>query len=186
MRSSRKSVSSSFGVDSCYLLYCWGSSLDSLTKLRAFQAQIQGCCCCKSERRFCYIGGECYWRRRKFTQGCAHFSEWQVRFFDFHLNFRTDLIFLIACRVANFALWSFGMKLWNVYNFISIFSVADVYLYGGCITSWRLANGKDLLFVRPDAVFNKKKPIRFLPAWFSFRLFLLFYVSIARSSIPGK
>lgn len=96
------------------------------------------------------------------------------------------LIFLIACRVANFALWSFGMKLWNVYNFISIFSVADVYLYGGCITSWRLANGKDLLFVRPDAVFNKKKPIRFLPAWFSFRLFLLFYVSIARSSIPGK
>ncbi|KGN53321.1 putative glucose-6-phosphate 1-epimerase [Cucumis sativus] len=38
-------------------------------------------------------------------------------------------------------------------------SEADVYLYGGCITSWRLANGKDLLFVRPDAVFNKKKPI---------------------------
>lgn len=38
-------------------------------------------------------------------------------------------------------------------------SEADVYLYGGCITSWRLANGKDVLFVRPDAVFNKKKPI---------------------------
>ncbi|XP_022136851.1 putative glucose-6-phosphate 1-epimerase [Momordica charantia] len=38
-------------------------------------------------------------------------------------------------------------------------SEADVYLFGGCITSWKLANGKDLLFVRPDAVFNKKKPI---------------------------
>lgn len=50
------------------------------------------------------------------------------------------------------------------YDILSIFSEADVYLYGGCITSWRLANGKDVLFVRPDAVFNKKKPIRFLSA----------------------
>lgn len=38
-------------------------------------------------------------------------------------------------------------------------SEADIYLYGGCVTSWKVANGKDLLFVRPDAVFNKKKPI---------------------------
>ncbi|XP_062153954.1 putative glucose-6-phosphate 1-epimerase isoform X2 [Alnus glutinosa] len=38
-------------------------------------------------------------------------------------------------------------------------SEADVYLFGGCVTSWKVANGKDLLFVRPDAVFNKKKPI---------------------------
>ncbi|XP_065622230.1 putative glucose-6-phosphate 1-epimerase isoform X2 [Quercus suber] len=38
-------------------------------------------------------------------------------------------------------------------------SEADIYLYGGCVTSWNVANGKDLLFVRPDAVFNKKKPI---------------------------
>ncbi|KAF7828875.1 putative glucose-6-phosphate 1-epimerase [Senna tora] len=38
-------------------------------------------------------------------------------------------------------------------------SEAEIYLYGGCITSWKVANGKDLLFVRPDAVFNKKKPI---------------------------
>ncbi|WCJ24946.1 Galactose mutarotase-like superfamily protein [Euphorbia peplus] len=36
---------------------------------------------------------------------------------------------------------------------------AEIYLYGGCITSWKLPSGKDLLFVRPDAVFNKKKPI---------------------------
>lgn len=38
-------------------------------------------------------------------------------------------------------------------------SKAEIYLFGGCITSWKLANGKDLLFVRPDAVFNGKKPI---------------------------
>lgn len=41
-------------------------------------------------------------------------------------------------------------------------SEAEIYLFGGCITSWKVPNGKDLLFVRPDAVFNKKKPIRFL------------------------
>ncbi|XP_050227906.1 putative glucose-6-phosphate 1-epimerase isoform X2 [Mercurialis annua] len=38
-------------------------------------------------------------------------------------------------------------------------SEAEIYLFGGCVTSWKLPNGKDLLFVRPDAVFNKKKPI---------------------------
>ncbi|POO02494.1 Aldose 1-/Glucose-6-phosphate 1-epimerase [Trema orientale] len=38
-------------------------------------------------------------------------------------------------------------------------SEADIYLFGGCVTSWKIPNGKDLLFVRPDAVFNKKKPI---------------------------
>ncbi|KAL6224620.1 hypothetical protein ACLB2K_003475 [Fragaria x ananassa] len=38
-------------------------------------------------------------------------------------------------------------------------SEADVYLFGGCITSWKVPNGKDLLFVRPDAVFNGQKPI---------------------------
>ncbi|XP_058089019.1 putative glucose-6-phosphate 1-epimerase isoform X2 [Magnolia sinica] len=36
---------------------------------------------------------------------------------------------------------------------------AEIYLFGGCITSWKVANGKDLLFVRPDAVFNGQKPI---------------------------
>ncbi|XP_011623716.1 putative glucose-6-phosphate 1-epimerase isoform X1 [Amborella trichopoda] len=38
-------------------------------------------------------------------------------------------------------------------------SEAEVYLFGGCVTSWKVANDKDLLFVRPDAVFNGKKPI---------------------------
>ncbi|KAG5241214.1 glucose-6-phosphate epimerase [Salix suchowensis] len=35
-------------------------------------------------------------------------------------------------------------------------SEAEIYLFGGCITSWKVPGGKDLLFVRPDAVFNKK------------------------------
>ncbi|KAK7309300.1 hypothetical protein RJT34_05907 [Clitoria ternatea] len=38
-------------------------------------------------------------------------------------------------------------------------SEAEIYLFGGCVTSWKVPNGKDLLFVRPDAVFDKKKPI---------------------------
>ncbi|RRT75041.1 hypothetical protein B296_00011047 [Ensete ventricosum] len=41
----------------------------------------------------------------------------------------------------------------------SLCSEAEIYLFGGCITSWKVSNGKDLLFVRPDAVFNGKKPI---------------------------
>lgn len=44
-------------------------------------------------------------------------------------------------------------------------SEADIYLFGGCITSWKVANGKDLLFVRPDAVFNGQKPIRVVEAF---------------------
>lgn len=38
-------------------------------------------------------------------------------------------------------------------------SEAEIYLFGGCISSWKIPNGKDLLFVRPDAVFNGQKPI---------------------------
>ncbi|KAG0628780.1 hypothetical protein M758_1G052500 [Ceratodon purpureus] len=38
-------------------------------------------------------------------------------------------------------------------------SEAEVYLYGGCVTSWKTSEGKDLLFVRPDAVFTGQKPI---------------------------
>ncbi|KAK6922701.1 Aldose 1-/Glucose-6-phosphate 1-epimerase [Dillenia turbinata] len=38
-------------------------------------------------------------------------------------------------------------------------SEAEIYLFGGCVTSWKPAGGKDLLFVRPDAVFDGKKPI---------------------------
>ncbi|XP_059623632.1 putative glucose-6-phosphate 1-epimerase isoform X2 [Cornus florida] len=37
-------------------------------------------------------------------------------------------------------------------------SEAEIYLFGGCITSWKVSS-KDLLFVRPDAVFNGQKPI---------------------------
>nr|GLL19209.1 putative glucose-6-phosphate 1-epimerase [Ipomoea trifida] len=37
-------------------------------------------------------------------------------------------------------------------------SEAELYLFGACITSWKVGN-KDLLFVRPDAVFNGQKPI---------------------------
>jgi glucose-6-phosphate 1-epimerase len=37
-------------------------------------------------------------------------------------------------------------------------SEAELYLYGGCVTSWKVSS-KDLLFVRPDAVFNGQKPI---------------------------
>ncbi|KAG8056437.1 hypothetical protein GUJ93_ZPchr0002g25685 [Zizania palustris] len=38
-------------------------------------------------------------------------------------------------------------------------SEAEIYLFGACVTSWKVPNGKDLLFVRPDAVFNGQKPI---------------------------
>lgn len=38
-------------------------------------------------------------------------------------------------------------------------SEAEIYLYGACVTSWKVPSGKDLLFVRPDAVFNGQKPI---------------------------
>ncbi|XP_024368896.1 putative glucose-6-phosphate 1-epimerase [Physcomitrium patens] len=36
---------------------------------------------------------------------------------------------------------------------------AQVYLFGACITSWKTSDGKDLLFVRPDAIFTGQKPI---------------------------
>ncbi|CAL5074815.1 unnamed protein product [Urochloa decumbens] len=38
-------------------------------------------------------------------------------------------------------------------------SKAEIYLFGACVTSFKVPNGKDLLFVRPDAVFNGQKPI---------------------------
>lgn len=38
-------------------------------------------------------------------------------------------------------------------------SKAELYLFGACLTSWEIPTGKDLLFVRPDAVFNGQKPI---------------------------
>lgn len=36
---------------------------------------------------------------------------------------------------------------------------AEVYLFGACITSWKQATGDEVLYVRPDAVFDKSKPI---------------------------
>ncbi|CAN6446682.1 unnamed protein product [Victoria cruziana] len=38
-------------------------------------------------------------------------------------------------------------------------SEVEIYLFGGCITSWKLEDGKDILFVRPDSAFNGQKPI---------------------------
>uniref|UniRef100_A0A0E0LZW5 glucose-6-phosphate 1-epimerase n=1 Tax=Oryza punctata TaxID=4537 RepID=A0A0E0LZW5_ORYPU len=38
-------------------------------------------------------------------------------------------------------------------------SEAEIYLFGACVASWKVPSGKDLLFVRPDAVFNGLKPI---------------------------
>eukprot|EP00955_Chlamydomonas_euryale_P016789 179286-Chlamydomonas_euryale.AAC.5 len=35
----------------------------------------------------------------------------------------------------------------------------QIYLHGACVTSWKQASGDEVLFVRPDAVFDKSKPI---------------------------
>lgn len=36
---------------------------------------------------------------------------------------------------------------------------AEVYLFGGSVISWKQASGDEVLYVRPDAVFDKSKPI---------------------------
>lgn len=38
-------------------------------------------------------------------------------------------------------------------------SSAEIVLFGGCITSWKQPSGDEVLYVRPDAVFDKSKPI---------------------------
>ena len=38
-------------------------------------------------------------------------------------------------------------------------SSAEVYLFGGCVVSWKQPSGDEILYVRPDAVFNGVKPI---------------------------
>eukprot|EP00854_Cymbomonas_tetramitiformis_P016796 gene16796-19954_t len=38
-------------------------------------------------------------------------------------------------------------------------SSAEAYLFGGVVTSWKPAGGDDVLYVRPDAKFDKSKPI---------------------------
>jgi glucose-6-phosphate 1-epimerase len=35
----------------------------------------------------------------------------------------------------------------------------QVYLFGGAVCSWKQASGDEVLYVRPDAVFDKSKPI---------------------------
>ena len=38
-------------------------------------------------------------------------------------------------------------------------SMAEVYLFGACVTSWKQPTGDEILYMRPDAVFDKSKPI---------------------------
>ena len=38
-------------------------------------------------------------------------------------------------------------------------STAEVYLFGATVTSWTQPSGDEVLYVRPDAVFDKSKPI---------------------------
>lgn len=38
-------------------------------------------------------------------------------------------------------------------------STAQVYLYGAVVSNWTQASGDEILYVRPDAVFDKSKPI---------------------------
>lgn len=35
----------------------------------------------------------------------------------------------------------------------------QIYLFGGVVTSWKQPSGDEVLFVRPDAKFDKSKPI---------------------------
>lgn len=35
----------------------------------------------------------------------------------------------------------------------------QIYLHGACVTSWKQASGDEVLYVRPDAKFDKSKPI---------------------------
>lgn len=38
-------------------------------------------------------------------------------------------------------------------------ATVEIALFGGCVTSWKTADGREVLYVRPDAVFDKSKPI---------------------------
>ena len=35
----------------------------------------------------------------------------------------------------------------------------QIYLYGGCVTSWKQPSGDEVLYCRPDAKFDGSKPI---------------------------
>lgn len=55
-------------------------------------------------------------------------------------------------------------------------SEAEIYLHGGCVTSWKV-DGNDLLYLRPDAAFTGEKPIRYVKLISS--LFRYIYVNSA-------
>ncbi|PSC73084.1 glucose-6-phosphate 1-epimerase [Micractinium conductrix] len=38
-------------------------------------------------------------------------------------------------------------------------ATVEVTLFGGCVTSWKTSAGQEVLYIRPDAVFDKSKPI---------------------------
>ena len=38
-------------------------------------------------------------------------------------------------------------------------SSAEVYLFGACVTSWKQPSGNEILYMRPDTVWDKSKPI---------------------------
>jgi glucose-6-phosphate 1-epimerase len=38
------------------------------------------------------------------------------------------------------------------------FAYVQVYLFGGAVCSWKQASGDEVLYVRPDAVFDKVSP----------------------------
>ena len=38
-------------------------------------------------------------------------------------------------------------------------AAAEIYLFGACVTSWKQPSGNEVLYMRPDAVFDKSKPI---------------------------
>lgn len=38
-------------------------------------------------------------------------------------------------------------------------ATAEIALFGGCVLSWKSAAGQEVLYIRPDAMFDKSKPI---------------------------
>lgn len=43
--------------------------------------------------------------------------------------------------------------------YLAPFCLGQVYLHGAVVASWKQASGDEVLYVRPDAVFDKSKPI---------------------------
>jgi len=47
----------------------------------------------------------------------------------------------------------------NRKNYATTDIQSQIYLFGGVVTSWTQPSGDEVLFVRPDAKFDKSKPI---------------------------